>query len=67
MPRNIIKENEHFYRPISLITHPQKVFNLTLVLRKIDKPYLNLVIDDLDSLSGVETRLESFVDIIEQV
>jgi predicted nucleotide-binding protein (sugar kinase/HSP70/actin superfamily) len=37
-----------------------------LVMRKIDKPYLNLVIDDLDSLSGVMTRLESFVDIIEQ-
>ena len=38
-----------------------------LVIRKIDKPYLNLIIDDLDSTSGIETRLESFVDIIEQV
>lgn len=37
-----------------------------LVIRKIDKPYLNLVIDDLDSLTGIYTRLESFVDIIEQ-
>lgn len=37
-----------------------------LVMRKIDKPYLNLVIDDLDSLAGMETRIESFVDIIEQ-
>ncbi|MFA5603536.1 MAG: acyl-CoA dehydratase activase-related protein [Bacilli bacterium] len=36
-----------------------------LVIRKLKLPYLNLVIDDLDSLSGVETRLESFVDIIE--
>lgn len=36
-----------------------------LVIRKINLPYLNLVIDDLDSLAGVETRLESFVDIIE--
>lgn len=37
-----------------------------LVMRKIKTPYLNLVIDDLDSLSGIETRLESFVDILEQ-
>ena len=37
-----------------------------LVIRKIDKPYLNLVIDDMDSLTGTKTRLESFVDILEQ-
>lgn len=37
-----------------------------LVIRKIKKPYLNLIIDDLDSLTGIETRLESFVDILEQ-
>lgn len=37
-----------------------------LVMRKIDIPYLNLVIDDLDSLTGVETRLESFIDILSQ-
>lgn len=37
-----------------------------LVIRKIDIPYLNLVIDDIDSLSGFETRLESFVDILNQ-
>ena len=36
-----------------------------LVIRKINIPYLNLVIDDLDSLAGIETRLESFIDIIE--
>lgn len=37
-----------------------------LVIRKIKKPYLNLVIDDLNSLTGIETRLESFIDILEQ-
>jgi len=37
-----------------------------LVIRKINKPYLNLIVDDLDSLTGIETRLESFVDILEQ-
>ena len=37
-----------------------------LVIRKINKPYINLIIDDLDSLTGIETRLESFIDILEQ-
>lgn len=37
-----------------------------LVMRKLKIPYLNLVIDDLDSLSGMETRIESFIDILEQ-
>jgi len=37
-----------------------------LVMRKISKPYLNLIIDDLDSNTGLETRLESFIDIVEQ-
>lgn len=37
-----------------------------LVMRKINKPYLNLVIDDLDASGGINTRIESFVDIIEQ-
>ena len=37
-----------------------------LVIRKIDLPYLNIVVDDFDSMAGIETRLESFVDILEQ-
>ena len=37
-----------------------------LVMRKINKPYLNLIIDDLDAEAGIETRIESFVDIIGQ-
>ena len=37
-----------------------------LVIRRINKPYINLIIDDLDSLTGIETRLESFIDILEQ-
>lgn len=37
-----------------------------LVIRKINVPYLNIIIDDLDSLSGIETRVESFVDILNQ-
>ena len=36
------------------------------IMRKIDLPYLNLVIDDLDSDTGIETRLESFIYILEQ-
>jgi predicted nucleotide-binding protein (sugar kinase/HSP70/actin superfamily) len=35
-----------------------------LVMRKLDKPYINLVIDDIESSGGIETRIESFIDII---
>ena len=35
-----------------------------LVLRRITKPYINIVIDDLESMGGIETRIESFIDII---
>ncbi len=37
-----------------------------LVFRKLKKPYLDLVIDDLDSQVGFETRIESFIDILER-
>ncbi len=37
-----------------------------LVLRRVNKPILNLIIDDLDSFTGIETRLESFLDIVKQ-
>lgn len=37
-----------------------------LIIRKIKLPYLNIIIDDLNSLAGIETRIESFIDIIEQ-
>jgi Uncharacterized protein conserved in bacteria len=33
-------------------------------MRKIDKPYLNIIIDDLSSVTGLETRIESFVDLL---
>ena len=35
-----------------------------VIMRKIKKPYLNLVIDDSFSLTGMETRIESFMDIL---
>ena len=38
-----------------------------LLLRKLKIPMLNLVIDDMDGFEGIKTRLESFVDILEQV
>lgn len=37
-----------------------------LVMRKLKIPYLNLIIDDIDATAGMETRIESFVDIIER-
>ena len=35
-----------------------------LVMRKIKKPYVNLIIDGDMSFTGIETRLESFLDVI---
>ena len=35
-----------------------------LVMLKLNLPYLNIVIDDLSATNGIETRIESFVDII---
>ena len=36
------------------------------VMRSMEKPYLYLVMDDLSSKTGLETRIESFVDLLEQ-
>ena len=44
---------------------PDSIVN-ELVIRKVNKPIINLVIDDLDSFTGIETRLESFLDIVKQ-
>lgn len=38
-----------------------------LVMLKLNKPYLNLIVDDVDSTVGYETRIESFIDIIKKV
>lgn len=35
-----------------------------LTFRKLKKPYLNLVIDSNTSFTGLETRLESFIDVL---
>ena len=37
-----------------------------LVMRKMKLPYLNLILDDIDGMAGFETRLESFVDIMQE-
>jgi len=37
-----------------------------LVMRKINLPHIQLIIDDLDSDVGLETRLESFLDILKE-
>ena len=39
---------------------------MDLLTFSIDKPYLNIVVDDISSLTGIETRIESFVDIINE-
>ena len=35
-----------------------------VVIRKLNKKCLNIVVDDMDAFAGIETRLESFVDIL---
>lgn len=37
-----------------------------LVMRKIDVPYINIILDDNDSSVGLITRLESFTDILKE-
>ncbi len=37
-----------------------------LVMRKLKVPYINLIVDDMDGNAGIETRLESFLDILER-
>ena len=37
-----------------------------IVLRKLSKPYLNIIIDDITISGGIETRIESFIDILNQ-
>ncbi|MBE6151910.1 MAG: hypothetical protein E7165_01185 [Firmicutes bacterium] len=44
---------------------PDSIVN-ELVIRRVKLPILNLVVDDLSSFSGFETRLESFLDIVKQ-
>ena len=36
------------------------------IMRKLDIPYLNLIVDDMNSDTGIETRLESYIYILEQ-
>lgn len=42
---------------------PDSIVN-ELVIRNVELPIINLVIDDVNSFTGIETRIESFLDII---
>lgn len=44
---------------------PDSMVNEIIVRRVKDIPILNLILDGQDALAGMETRLESFIDIIE--
>jgi predicted nucleotide-binding protein (sugar kinase/HSP70/actin superfamily) len=43
---------------------PDSIFNELLIRTIKDKPILSLVIDEQDASAGIQTRLESFTDII---
>lgn len=53
---------------IFLTTFPCGLDSLVneLVMRKLKVPNINIVLDDINSLAGIYTRLESFIDILEQ-
>ena len=53
---------------IFLTTFPCGVDSLVneLVLRKVTKPTLNIILDSSNSEIGLETRLESFIDILKE-
>lgn len=53
---------------IFLTTFPCGLDSLVneLVIRKLKIPNINLILDDINSLAGIYTRLESFIDILEQ-
>lgn len=63
---SIIKCIEKVDGIIFISSFPCGLDSLTneLVIRKLNKPYINLIIDDIESSGGIETRIESFVDII---
>jgi predicted nucleotide-binding protein (sugar kinase/HSP70/actin superfamily) len=43
---------------------PDSLVNEILIRRVKDKPVLNLLLDNQEAMGGIETRLESFVDIL---
>jgi len=43
---------------------PDSLVNEIIIRRTKDKPVINLVVDEQDGMAGLETRIESFVDII---
>ena len=53
---------------IFLTTFPCGVDSLVneLIIRKVNKPKLNLILDSSDNPTGLETRLESFIDILKE-
>lgn len=64
-----VKYYEEIYDGIIfLTTFPCGVDSLVneLVLRKIKKPALNLILDSNNNKTGLETRLESFIDILKE-
>ena len=43
---------------------PDSMVNEMIIRRIKDRPILNLLLDSQDGNAGIETRLESFIDII---
>ena len=43
---------------------PDSLVNEVIIRRTKDKPIISLVVDEMEGLAGLETRIESFVDVI---
>ena len=43
---------------------PDSLVNEVIIRRTKDKPIISLVVDEMEGLAGLETRIESFIDII---
>ena len=63
-----VEKYKHYVDGIVLISTfpcgPDSIFNELLIRQIKDKPILSLVIDEQNASAGIQTRLESFTDII---
>ena len=53
--------------PTDQLKSPQTLVNEMIIRRIKDRPILNLLLDSQDGNAGIETRLESFIDILTNI
>lgn len=69
---DLLKGIEHYKNQVDgiilLTAFPCGPDSLTneMIIKKVDKPIIQIVVDELKSQAGMETRIESFVDILNE-